>query len=53
MPIGDPQMLARWRLVLGEDAECQGITGEGDEQFARIEKLIGFLFQPSDGIPGL
>jgi Mg-chelatase subunit ChlD len=40
-------MLARWRLVLGEDAEAQGIGTGGDEQFDRIEKLIGFLFKPA------
>jgi Mg-chelatase subunit ChlD len=49
MPNTKPQMLARWRLVLGEDAECQGITTGGDDSFNRIEKLIGFLFKPGDG----
>jgi Mg-chelatase subunit ChlD len=42
------QMLARWRLVLGEDAECQGVGTGGDPEFDRIEKLIGFLFKPAD-----
>src|SRR5436190_1069270 len=47
MPPTSPQMLARWRLVLGEDAENQGIGTGNEEQFERIEKLIGFLFKPA------
>jgi Mg-chelatase subunit ChlD len=46
------QILARWRLVLGEDAECQGIGTGNDEQCDRIEKLIGFLFKPADADDG-
>jgi Mg-chelatase subunit ChlD len=41
------QMLARWRLVLGEDAEAQGISTGADAEYDRIEKLIGFLFKPA------
>jgi Mg-chelatase subunit ChlD len=52
MPLPPAQMLARWRLVLGEDAEAQGIGTGNDEQFDRIEKLIGFLFQPGDAADG-
>ena len=52
MSLTQAQMLARWRLVLGEDAEAQGIDTGGDEQFDRIEKLIGFLFKPADGGDG-
>ncbi len=47
MPLSNAQLLARWRLVLGEGAECQGISTGDDEQFDRIEKLIGFLFKPA------
>jgi Mg-chelatase subunit ChlD len=38
--------LTRWRLVLGQSAEQHGISLAGDdEQAARIEALVGFLFQ--------
>lgn len=43
------QVLTRWRLVLGKSAEQQGIGLGGDEQAARIESLIGFLFSDSGG----
>ncbi|HMF17704.1 MAG TPA: VWA domain-containing protein [Gemmataceae bacterium] len=52
MPLLLAQILARWRLILGEDAECQGIGTGNDEQYDRIEKLIGFLFKPADGEDG-
>src|SRR5262249_17738537 len=45
----DPQTLARWRLVLGKVAEGHGIGCGGDAQAERIEKLVGFLFEPGDG----
>ena len=48
MLLTNAQMLSRWRLVLGEDAERQGIGTGDDEQYDRIEKLIGFLFRPAD-----
>lgn len=47
MSLTNAQLLARWRLVLGEDAERQGIGTGADEQYDRIEKLIGFLFKPA------
>jgi Mg-chelatase subunit ChlD len=43
----DAQILARWRLVLGEAAEGHSITTGGSAEMERIEKLIGFLFQPA------
>jgi hypothetical protein len=53
MPQTKEQMLARWRLVLGEDAESQGIGTGGVPEFDRVEKLIGFLFKPAgDGEGG-
>ncbi|MBI3822318.1 MAG: VWA domain-containing protein [Planctomycetes bacterium] len=52
MSLTPAQMLARWRLVLGEDAEAQGIGTGGDAQFDRVEKLIGFLFKPADANDG-
>jgi len=52
MSNSNAQMLARWRLVLGEDAEAQGINTGDDEQCQRIEKLIGFLFKPADESDG-
>ena len=42
------EMLARWRLVLGEDAEGQGISTGADAEYDRVEKLIGFLFKPGN-----
>ena len=48
-PQTDAQVLARWRLVLGEAAEDHCITTGGDADLERIEKLIGFLFQPASG----
>ncbi len=49
VPQNDAQVLARWRLVLGESAECHRITTGGNADMERIEKLIGFLFQPGSG----
>lgn len=37
--------LARWRLVLGKDAEQQQINCGGDSECERIEALVGFLFE--------
>ncbi|MEA2630552.1 MAG: hypothetical protein QOE66_771 [Chloroflexota bacterium] len=45
----DPHTLARWRLVLGKVAEGHGIDCGGDAQAERIEKLVGFLFEPGGG----
>src|SRR6185312_4677574 len=44
------QTLTRWRLVLGKSAEQQGIGLGGDEEAARIEALVGFLY--GDSGPG-
>jgi Mg-chelatase subunit ChlD len=41
----DAHTLARWRLVLGKSAEAQSITCAGDADCARIENLVGFLFE--------
>jgi Mg-chelatase subunit ChlD len=43
----DVQLMARWRLVLGKTAEKHAINCSGDFEFQRIEKLIGFLFDPA------
>jgi Mg-chelatase subunit ChlD len=44
------QTLSRWRLVLGQAAEEHGISLDGsDPQMARIEALVGFLFEGGDG----
>lgn len=43
---GDPHTLARWRLVLGRTAEQHGIDCDGDADAARVEQLVGFLFEP-------
>jgi Mg-chelatase subunit ChlD len=40
----DAHTLARWRLVLGKTAGEHSITCEGDADCARIDELIGFLF---------
>lgn len=44
----DLEILSRWRLVLGKDAERHGIhlpgTG-GDGELQRVEDLVGFLFE--------
>jgi Mg-chelatase subunit ChlD len=42
----DPHTLARWRLVLGKAAEQHGITCEGDGEAERVERLVGYLFDP-------
>jgi Mg-chelatase subunit ChlD len=45
----DPHTLARWRLVLGRTAEKHGISCDGDGDAARVEQLVGFLFDEGDG----
>jgi Mg-chelatase subunit ChlD len=40
----DQHTLSRWRLVLGKSAEAHQITCAGNEEFERIEQLVGFLF---------
>jgi Mg-chelatase subunit ChlD len=44
----DPHTIARWRLVLGKQAETQGISCQGDVEAERIERLVGFLFEEGD-----
>ena len=48
----DPHTLARWRLVLGKTAEQHGISCGGDGDAERVEKLVGFLFEPGGGKGG-
>ncbi|HMP03004.1 MAG TPA: hypothetical protein PKC45_10940, partial [Gemmatales bacterium] len=43
----DRHTLARWRLVLGREAEQHGIDTGNDAECQRIEELVGFLFEPS------
>lgn len=47
----DEHFLARWRLILGKEAEEQSISCSGDEECQRIEQLVGYLFEP-DGESG-
>ncbi len=44
----DRHMLSRWRLVLGKQAEQEGISCEGDGACQRAEELVGFLFDSKD-----
>jgi Mg-chelatase subunit ChlD len=50
------QSLTRWRLILGKSAEQQGISlgsGSDADEAARLEALLGFLFEPgADGPDG-
>src|SRR6202035_5305064 len=41
--------LARWRLVLGKGAEAHGISCAGQADAERVERLVGFLFEPGEG----
>ncbi|NOQ64060.1 MAG: VWA domain-containing protein [Methyloprofundus sp.] len=43
------QLLARWRLVLGKEAEEHKINCGGDAEMQRIEALMGFLFDETQG----
>ena len=49
MPANDQdlQTLSRWRLVLGKEAEKQGIC-TCDAESERVEQLIGFLFEEGE-----
>lgn len=47
----DPHTLARWRVILGKQAESQGITCGGHGEYQRIEGVIGFLFGEGGGGP--
>lgn len=51
-PSPDPHNLARWRLVLGKDAENHQINCKGDSQCARVESLVGYLFDENAGGAG-
>lgn len=44
----DSHTLARWRLVLGKEAEQHQISYAGDADCERIEELVGFLFDDID-----
>lgn len=48
-PSSDTHNLARWRLVLGKDAESHQITCEGDSACSRVESLVGYLFDENEG----
>jgi uncharacterized protein with von Willebrand factor type A (vWA) domain len=48
----DPHTLARWRLVLGKEAETHGISCQGDSDAERVERLVGFLFEEGDSDNG-
>ncbi len=48
----DQQALSRWRLVLGKAAEARGITCGDDADARRVERLVGFLFEPGDSGDG-
>jgi len=41
--------LARWRLVIGKDAEAHAINLGGDGDCERVESLVGFLFDDQEG----
>ncbi len=46
--MSDAHNLARWRLVLGQEAEQHNITCSGDPDCERIEQLVGFLFEEAE-----
>ncbi len=43
--MADAHRLARWRLVLGREAEQHGISFGGDATCGRVEELVSFLFE--------
>ena len=47
--MSDAHFLARWRLILGEEAEQHEITCQGDAECERIEQLVGYLFGAAEG----
>lgn len=47
--MSDLHFLARWRLVLGREAEQHGISCSSDPECQRIEELVGFLFEDPSG----
>lgn len=52
MAVDEVELLARWRLVLGKQAEEHHITCGGIADLERIDQLIGFLFEPGMGQGG-
>jgi Mg-chelatase subunit ChlD len=48
----DAHTLARWRLILGKNAENRDIRCTGDAECERIEQLVGFLFEEGSGSGG-
>lgn len=48
MSQSDNHLLARWRLVLGKDAESHQINCGGDADCERVEALVGYLFEGGD-----
>ncbi len=49
MPLSDAEAIARWRLVLGREAETHAVNFGGRSDYDRIEQLLGFLFQDGSG----
>ncbi len=43
--MADAHRLARWRLVLGREAEQHGISFGADATCARVDDLVSFLFE--------
>jgi Mg-chelatase subunit ChlD len=48
----DMHTLARWRLVIGKEAEQFGISCGGDRACNEVEEVVGFLFEDSDVMAG-
>lgn len=44
----DSETIARWRLVLGQEAEQHQINCQGHGEAQRVEQLVGYLFQGDD-----
>ena len=42
-------LFSRWRLVLGKEAEAHGISCGHDSDTQRIEQLVGYLYDESEG----
>ena len=47
--MADPELVARWRLVLGKTAEQHGITCSGDKRAEDCERALGFVFDNDRG----
>ncbi|HWU86796.1 MAG TPA: VWA domain-containing protein, partial [Kofleriaceae bacterium] len=50
--MADPELLARWRLVLGKAAEQHGITCGADQRAAACERALGYVFDGDRGAGG-